>query len=496
MAAPKRDFSAEPELFRPGGNDADAAARAVRRGDLRRLARGLYTWNLDEPAESLLRRRWIDAAALYFPGAVIVARSAVKGHPADDGSLFLDAGPAKGKPSPVSLPGLLLKPRRGPGPLPGDMPFGPLHRSGQARTALENVRPSRARSGIARTLSRVELEEWLERLARNGGEEELLRIRDEAHGLAPALAAEPEMAILDDLIAALLGTGESRLASRPGRARGRREPFDPARAKLFEVLHGALAEHVSPKRAETPDPARVFAFFEAYFSNFIEGTEFEVEEAEQIVFEGDIPEDRPEDAHDVLATFGVITDPRLRARVPRNASDFAALLRRLNGRILGDRPDKNPGEWKRRANRAGGTSFVAPDLVLGTLREAWAFYETLEPGFARAVFAMFAVTEVHPFADGNGRVARVLLNAELSAAGQCRVVIPLSYRSDYLGALRAMSRQEKPTPLLRMVDRVQRWAALVDWSGRDSAFADLGASNALVHPDEAEERNLILLDPG
>jgi hypothetical protein len=496
VAPPKRDFSAEPELFRPGTNDADAAARAVRRGELRRLARGLYTWNLDEPAESLLRRRWIDAAALYFPGAVIVARSAVEGHPADDGSLFLDAGSHKSKPSPVSLPGLLLKPRWGPGPQPGDMPFGPLHRSGQARTALENARPSRARSGIARTLNRIELEEWLERIAHTRGEEELLRIRDETRELAPALAAECEAEILDDLIAALLGTGEGRLASRPGRARSLGEPFDPARARLFEVLHGALAEYVSPKRAETPDPARAFAFFEAYFSNFIEGTEFEVEEAERIVFEGDIPEDRLEDAHDVLATFRVITDPRLRAGVPRSASDFAGLLRRLNGRILEGRPDKQPGEWKRQANRAGGTSFVAPGLVLGTLREAWGFYETLEPGFARAVFAMFAVTEVHPFADGNGRVARALLNAELSAAGQCRMMVPLSYRSDYLGALRAMSRQGNPTPLLRMVDRAQRWAALVDWSSHDSALADLGVSNALVHPDEAEERNLILLDPG
>jgi Fic family protein len=109
---------------------------------------------------------------------------------------------------------------------------------------------------------------------------------------------------------------------------------------------------------------------------------------------------------------------------------------------------------------------------------------------------MFAVTEVHPFADGNGRVARVLLNAELSAAGQCRVVIPLSYRKDYLGALRAMSRQSNPTPLLRMVDRAQRWASLVDWATMEVALADLAATNALVHPDEAEERDLILRDPG
>lgn len=493
MSAAKRGFLDEPEVFRPA--DAAAASRAVRRGELRRLARGLYTANRDEPAERLVLRNWIEVAALYFPGAVIVDRSAVEGRPAPDGSLFLDSGPGPRQRSPVKLPGLTLKPRSGPGPLEGDMPFGPLHRSGEARTALDNVRPSRARSGVARTLGAAELEEWLERIARNRGEAELLRIRDEARELAPALAAEADRRRLDRLIATLLGTGDARLATAPGRARRRRQPFDAARIDLFEALRGALAGQIAPLRPEPPDPDRVFAFFEAYFSNFIEGTEFEVGEAERIVFGGVVPEERPQDAHDILGTFGVVTDPELRSRAPDDAADFAELLRLLNRRILEDRPDKRPGEWKRLANRAGGTTFVAPELVEGTLHEAWRFYSTLPPGFPRAVFALFAVNEVHPFADGNGRVARALLNAELSAAGQCRVVIPLSFRTDYLGALRAISRQGNPEPPLRAVERAQRWSSLVDWSTMERALAQLDRANALVPPDEAEEQGLALLDP-
>jgi hypothetical protein len=93
VANVKQQFLPEnlPEIFRP--EDSVAASRAVRRGELRRLARGLYSWNLDEPVEQLIRRNWIDVAAIYFPGAVIVDRSAVEGRPATDGSLFLDAGP-------------------------------------------------------------------------------------------------------------------------------------------------------------------------------------------------------------------------------------------------------------------------------------------------------------------------------------------------------------------------------------------------------------------
>jgi hypothetical protein len=493
MPRAKATFLNQPEVFRP--DDSAAASRALRRGEIRRLARGLYTTNLDEPAEQLLRRRWIDVVPLYFPGAVIVDRSAVEGRPASDGSLILDNGPNSPQPKPVALPGLWLRPRSGPGPLEGDMPFGALYRSGEARTALDNVRSSRARKGVARTLSSAELEEWLERIARNRGEEDLLRIRDQARALAPLLEAQAEQERLDRLIASLLGTGDTRLVTEPGRARGRREPFDAARVSLFEALHGALVGYIAPRRPERADPNRVFAFFEAYFSNFIEGTEFEVEEAEEIVFAGVIPEDRPEDAHDVLGTFGVVTDPSLRTRVPTDADDFIELLRILNQRILEARPDKRPGEWKRQANRAGGTSFVAPDLVPGTLREAWSFYSTLPPGSPRAVFALFASSEVHPFADGNGRVSRALLNAELSAAEQCRVVIPLCFRSDYLGALRALSRQGRPEPLIRAIERAQHWSSLVDWSTLEATMAQLAQTNALVPPDEAEERGLILRDP-
>jgi fido (protein-threonine AMPylation protein) len=34
---------------------------------------------------------------------------------------------------------------------------------------------------------------------------------------------------------------------------------------------------------------------------------------------------------------------------------------------------------------------------------------------------MFLISEVHPFADGNGRIARIMMNAELVAAGEERI---------------------------------------------------------------------------
>ena len=87
------------------------------------------------------------------------------------------------------------------------------------------------------------------------------------------------------------------------------------------------------------------------------------------------------------------------------------------------RTDKRPGKFKLAENRAGATVFVAPDLVEGTLDQGFNLYRSLEMPFQRAVFAMFLVAEVRPFADGNGRTARIMMNAEL--VGQSiRVLIP------------------------------------------------------------------------
>src|SRR3546814_11695923 len=73
----------------------------------------------------------------------------------------------------------------------------------------------------------------------------------------------------------------------------------------------ALRDSVAEHRAAPPrsgDANATLAFFEAYFSNFIEGTEFTVDEAAEIVFEGVIPAERPADAHDVVGTFRVVSD--------------------------------------------------------------------------------------------------------------------------------------------------------------------------------------------
>jgi Fic family protein len=82
----------------------------------------------------------------------------------------------------------------------------------------------------------------------------------------------------------------------------------------------------------------------------------------------------------------------------------------------------------------------------------------LEQPMQRALFAMFVVSETHPFTDGNGRTSRLLMNAFLSQREQCRIIIPTVFREDYLLALKALSHQGDATAYVRAMGIGQAWA--------------------------------------
>lgn len=483
---PEFRVDAMPEVFVSDTAISKAVSEAVSRGKLRKLGSRLYTRNLDEEAEGLVRRNWYYLITAYYPDALITDRTALENQPAPDGSVCLISS----KKRDIELPGLVFRPRKGPGPLESDRPFvGGARLASPARAYLENMRPSRARGErLPRTLPRDEIESRLDALIRQQGEDALNRLRDEARTIASELGLEDEFEKLDDLIGTLLGTRDAETQSPVAKARVAGKPFDPERIQLFESLFAALRETVPAAR---PAPERSggananLSFFEAYFSNFIEGTEFSVEEAEEIVFGGVIPKERPDDAHDVLGTYRIVSDPAEMQTLPSGFEHFVDLLRRRHAMIMGARPDKNPGAFKTKTNRAGNTVFVAPDLVTGTLEQGFAFLEGLGAPFQRAVFMMFLINEVHPFTDGNGRTARVMMNAELVAGGQERIIVPTAYRTDYLTALRAMSQSGHTTPLIRMLDYAQRYTHAIDWSDLDAARMALDQTGAFAQGEDA-----------
>ena len=461
-------------------------SRAVRAGKLRKLAPKIYSSNLIDPPEIIITRNRYFILGQLFPNAVISHRSALEGGVANN-MVVLTYKYTKN----IKLPGLQIRLHQGPGPDRDDTPFlENLFIASQARAFLENMQTSRSRSTLAKTLSKIQIESRLDRLAHIYGETELNKLRDKAKQTAKRLAMTEQFKSLEQMISALLGTRQTvKLHSEPGRARAIGQPFDTHRIDLFASLAAYLQQylfelHSSP--ATNATARKNLAFFEAYFSNFIEGTEFAIEEAKTIVFENKINANRPEDSHDILSTFRIVSNQQIMQQTPIDAETLLNQLQRLHLQLMEQRPAAMPGKFKDKENRAGNTVFVKPTEVKGTLIKGFEFYQHLQGGMARACFMMFLISEVHPFTDGNGRLARIMMNIELEANHQSRIIIPTVYREDYLLALRRLSRQQDPAPYTKMLARAQDFTSRVDYSSYPKCLAQMSAANAFMEPNEGK----------
>ena len=495
-SSPSAIVDAMPEAFVSRAPISAEVSRRVAQGRLRKLASRLYTRDLDTDAEILVRRNLWDIVAGYFPGALIADRTALELEPARDGSVCL----VTQRGADIELPGVILRPRRGAPPTEVDRPFlGGLFLSSPARACLDNLRPSRTRRGrLPRTLHRPDIEAHLERMFATAGENAGNRLRDDARRVAAAIDRVAELAELDAIVGALAGTRGARLSAPTARARAAGHAYDPARLALFGDLHAELLRTPCPSRRPRRRDgigAATQAFFEAYFSNYIEGTEFTPEEAEAIIFGGRIPEERPADAHDVIGVWRIVSDATEMRRVPETAAEFLELLRERHAGMFERRRDVAPGRFKTAPNRVGAIEFVRPDAVVGTLERGFEMYGSLDTPFRRAAFIHFLVSEVHPFTDGNGRMARVMMNAELVAGDQERIVIPTVYRDNYIAGQRALSGGHGAQPMLRMLDFAWNWTASVEWRDVQSTKATLRACHAFDLADEADRRGTRLAMP-
>jgi len=463
----------------------------LKEGAIRKIAPRIYSSNFSEKPATIIKRNWYRVLANLYPEAILSHRTALESKPTKEGHIYLTYSYTKN----VELPGLTIHFLNGPSHIEGDNSFFEnLYVSQEARAFLENLQTTRLTGEKSKTLPLPQLEERLDSIIRARGEPGLNAIRDRANQIAPILGMEKEFKKLNSLISDLLATGKSNsdyrnLKSPAGIARALGEPLDPDRARLFESLYEELAGNVFPeyKDKNTTDKSyKTFAFFEGYFSNYIEGTEFTVREAKEIITnETPIPS-RYEDSHDILGTYRIVSDRKEMSICPTSPDQFLDLMRRRHAALLQSRNSKKPGEFKDRNNRAGNTEFVDWQLTTGTLKKGFEWYSLLREPFAKAVYMMFLVSEVHPFLDGNGRIARVMMNAELSAKGLSKIIIPTIYREDYMGALRKLTRQRVADAYVRMLLRAYEFSSTLHGESIDEMEKNLIECNAFKEPKEGK----------
>jgi fido (protein-threonine AMPylation protein) len=452
-----------------------------------KIAPRIYTTNLEEEPSEIVRRNILEILGSLYPGSVLSHRSAFEFKPTSTNQIFVTYSYTKK----INLPGVTINFLEGKGPVEGDNKlFGALYASSKERAFLENLQITKKAGPDSKSLSIPQIEEKLDDILRINGEDGLNRIRDRARVLSQILEMQKGFEFLNKIIGALFTTKPSKiLKSDLALSRAAGLPYDRNRIELFEILFTYLHNNEFKDRPEnnsTPNSFRNYAFFEAYFSNYIEGTVFEVSEAKRIIDTGIPLPARSDDSHDVLGTYQIVSNRNEIKIIPSNENEFLDILQSRHKVLLSSRIDKNPGQFKERNNRAGNTFFVDYKLVRGTLVRGFEYCKALTNPFARATYMMFLVSEIHPFEDGNGRIARVMMNAELVNRNQCKIIIPTVYHVDYLLTLKRLTNQKDPIPYVNMLSRAHTFSESLHYDNYDDLYNHLESHNAFYEPDDGK----------
>lgn len=454
---------------------------------LRRIYHGIYSNDFESPVEQLVQKNWMEIVLFIVTKGILSHRTAVdlKPFPFENQSIvFITSSYTKT----INLPGLIIKIYQGDNQHFIEPVIPHLTRSNMPRFLLENLSRVSSHYKNIKTVGSEGVEFLLAKELRLRGENRIHQIRDDARIIAEKLDWLKEYTKLSKIISALLGTHSiHRVLSSPyAKAIARKEPYDYERIRLFDKLALFLKQcnFIQRKYPYTSTSFKNLSFYESYFSNYIEGTEFMIDEAEDIVFKGLKISHRHADSHDVLANFSLTNDYTEMSITPHSVEQLIDLLQNRHALLMRERPEKRPGEFKLKSNKAGNTYFVTPEETLGTLCQGFERYKLLEPGLEKALFMQFLISEVHPFDDGNGRLSRIMMNSELVANENFKIIVPTVCRENYLSGLRLATRDLNFRTYVKFMDQAQAYTASINWLDYGDAREKIELDNAHLTPDE------------
>lgn len=464
-------------------DDSQREIRNARRaGKLFLIRKGIY---IDTNNEAVVNKtiisQWRRIAQFLFKGSIAAFRTADELRPMN-GRIYLLAEDLTRRTVAVGPVKFIVNTGN---TSVGVEPFDPeMMRSNPARLLLENLSLSRARTDIKKTLGKDWVEAQLVHEIEMHGETGVNRVRDEAREIADALDYKNEFDVLNKMVSALLSTHTAKgiLQTRHGIARATGEPYDEERIERFDAFAEYLSQvnlTIVPYKYEKAS-WRNITFFEGYFSNYIEGTKFTIDEAEEIAFSGKEIYERHEDSHDILSHVALSGDHTEMCYAPDSAEALINTLKNRHRVLLAQRPNKKPGVFKEKPNKAGSTYFVEPDKVEGTLVQGFDIYQAIPSGIKKALFIHFLVSECHPFDDGNGRLSRIMMNAELVASDLHKIIVPTVVRDNYLNGMRQATRQDSFRIMVKVLHQLHQYTASINWS-------DYGESRKTLENDAADK---------
>jgi Uncharacterized conserved protein len=480
------DFSKEIIFSSSDSVVSRAISRAEKGGKIRKIAPRVYTTNLRDSFEHIIKRNFFELLKWRFPDSVISHRSASELKPTEAGEFYITSTSNR---KVSDFKGVTINVMKGKPALDSDVNLGGIYISSEWRWVLENMQASKLKNGFSKTFPIEHIEGKLEKIILREGENGINKFRDKAREISEKLDMNTEFERLNTIISALLSTHDSNvLFTDSAKARAIGTPYDAKRVELFQIIFDKLKDYYFPERTDkntSEDSFRLFSFFEAYFSNYIEGTKFTIEDAKKIVDTGIAIPKRIKDSHDILGTFNIVSNSHEMSITPSTEDELIEILKRRHFSMMYERAeDVNAGTFKTKNNRAGSTEFVDYTLVEGTLKQGFKYYATLTDPMAKAIFIMFIISEVHPFSDGNGRVSRIMGNAELFKSGLSRIIVPTVFREDYIGSLKRFTNRKDPDAFIRVMDKLQHFSNNIFGGNFEELNSYMKSTNAYKEPTE------------
>jgi Fic family protein len=137
-------------------------------------------------------------------------------------------------------------------------------------------------------------------------------------------------------------------------------------------------------------------------------------------------------------------------------------IRQIHSLILRTIDDAEAGHYRRGQVRITGSEYVPPQAVsVPALMQELVAWLNSDDASARhpvetAALAHFRLVHIHPFVDGNGRTARLLMNLWLMRAGYPPAVIRTEDRDAYYTALDAAHIGETEAFILLVAEATER----------------------------------------
>jgi len=145
-----------------------------------------------------------------------------------------------------------------------------------------------------------------------------------------------------------------------------------------------------------------------------------------------------------------------------------AVIRSIHRLVLKSIDDDHAGVYRSTNVIISGAEHRPTDAlqVMSEMQAFLAWYhnegQTLHP-VERAARVHADFVRIHPFVDGNGRTARLLMNLELMKSGFPPVILPVEKRLDYYEALDKAHTRSDYEPFLVLVTEIVEAAFLPYW---------------------------------